>query len=257
MKDLIRDAFLDVRNGHSPDVVIADPQLNEQFIAACRARGLVEPAAALNTWLYNARKSGAFHGFVTTRRAHVRKLDDYRFASEIAVRYLERQHQLTLDQVLCDPAWAKELDELAAKIAPGFTSFEYRWAALDLRKTRKLRPEILAKVVRAEQIVTCKVTALQLDQLSANAGLYLFFDAARVLYIGETENLRKRIKKHLEHSDNKGLAQWLWGHGDLELHLEYHILPAQVAARVRKALEQELIRSRHPVFNVAGKEPGK
>jgi excinuclease UvrABC nuclease subunit len=80
--------------------------------------------------------------------------------------------------------------------------------------------------------------------------LYLFLQSRGVLYIGECQNLRKRIGKHLDHSDNKGLAHWLWEHGTQDMHLEYHVLPAGTAARIRKALEAELIGSRKPVFNV-------
>ncbi|HKB05039.1 MAG TPA: hypothetical protein VKD90_22640, partial [Gemmataceae bacterium] len=64
--------------------------------------------------------------------------------------------------------------------------------------------------------------------------------------------LYKRIKKHLDHSDNKGLARWLWENGADDLHLELHILSVDHAARDRKALETELIRSRGPKFNVLG-----
>jgi hypothetical protein len=56
----------------------------------------------------------------------------------------------------------------------------------------------------------------------------------------------------LDHSDNKGLARWLWENGIRDLHVEYHVLPAGTTARVRKALEMELICSRNPIFNVAG-----
>lgn len=59
-------------------------------------------------------------------------------------------------------------------------------------------------------------------------------------------------RKHLDHSDNKSLAQWLWQHGASDLHIEFHVLPEGTAARVRKALENELINSRKPTFNVQG-----
>ena len=75
----------------------------------------------------------------------------------------------------------------------------------------------------------------------------------QVVYIGECENLRKRLRKHLDHSDNKGLAHWLWQHGMSDLHLEFHVLPEDTTTRVRKALETELIASRQPTFNVQGK----
>jgi hypothetical protein len=178
--------------------------------------------------------------------------DDYSFASEIAVRFLERRDQVSLDSVLCDPNRAAQFDEVASRLAPGFSSFQYRWAALNLRKRRRLRPEILAKVVPPEQVASCKVSELDVGKIPIRSGLYLFIQPGSVLYVGECQNLRKRIRKHLDHSDNKGFAHWLWEHGTEDLHLEYHILPLKTPTRVRKALEAELIRSRNPVFNIAG-----
>ena len=81
----------------------------------------------------------------------------------------------------------------------------------------------------------------------------MFFSSRGALYIGESTNLRKRIEKHLEHSDNKGLAQWLWEHGADDLHLEFHVLPDSTTTRTRRALEAELIESRRPEFNVKGR----
>ncbi len=72
----------------------------------------------------------------------------------------------------------------------------------------------------------------------------------RVLYIGEAENLNSRIRKHIDHSDNRGLARWFWEQGFGDLFLEIHLLPAETTTRVRRALELELIRSRNPEFNV-------
>lgn len=251
----ICSAFLTARDGYSADVVLTDPPLNKSFIEACRAAGLDEAEVYLNSQLLALRKSGKLEGHPTTKRAKVRSQEEYRFASEIAIRFLERERQVSLDLVLCDTSLALAFDEVAARIAPGFTPFEYRWAALGLRKNRKLQPELLSRVVVPEAVFSMKVKDLVVDEVPLRAGLYLFYDASESLYIGEAENLRKRIKKHLEHSDNKGLARWLWGHGAEQLHVEFHVLPEGIAARSRKALELELIRSRHPVFNVSGSAP--
>ena len=251
MKNTVREAFLRMRNGHSPDVVIADPHLNERFIRECCARGLSASATELNFCLMNLRKTGNLHG-IKSKRVSVNDQAEYRFASEIAIRFLERRDQITLDRILCDPVRAAEFDTNAAKIAPGFSSFQYRWAALNLRKRRKLQPELLGKVVAPETVISCSITELEAEQIPVRSGLYLFIESSRVLYVGECHNLRKRISKHLDHSDNKGLAHWFWQHGMQEVHVEYHVLPAGVSTRVRKALEAELIRSRNPVFNIAG-----
>jgi hypothetical protein len=255
MKEAVREAFLAVRNGNSPDAAIADPELNQRFLDECRARGLTHTLSALNLCLLNLRKAGELRGLPKSKRVRVPNQEEYRFASEIAVRFLERRDGISLDLILCDPAHAARFDEAAAKIAPGFSPFHYRWAALNLRKRKRLGPELLARVVPAEAVVTCKVTELDPKQIPVRQGLYLFLEPTRVLYIGECRNLCKRIGQHLDHSDNRGLAHWLWEHGASDLHVEYHVLPKEVSTRVRKALEAELIRSRKPIFNVAGVAP--
>jgi hypothetical protein len=253
MRETVREAFLAMRGERSPDVVVADPDLNQQFLRECSARGLSDPPAILNQCLLNLRKSSDLQG-INSKRISLRNQEDYRFASEIAVRFLERRDQVSLDHILCDPVRAEEFGAIAARLAPGFSLFQYRWAALNLRKRKRLRPELLGKVVRAEPVVTMRAEDVKPEELPVLPGLYLFFGPGRVLYIGECQNLRKRIGKHLDHSDNKGLAHWLWQHGTPDLHVEYHVLPMGTSVRVRKAMEAELIRSRRPHFNVASTE---
>jgi hypothetical protein len=251
MRDTVREAFLKVRNGRSPDVVVVDPDLNARFLSECKACGLSEAPAILNRCLLNLRKSGDLPA-IGSKPVRLANQENYRFASEIAARFLERRDQVSLDQILCDPVKAAEFDKIAAEIAPGFSPLEYRWAALGLRKRKRLRPELLGRVVAAEAVVALRVEDVNADQIPSRPGLYLFIDRSGVLYVGECQSLRKRLGKHLDHSDNKGLARWLWQHGTTDLHVEYHVLPVGVGARVRKAMEAELIISRRPVFNVAG-----
>ena len=127
---------------------------------------------------------------------------------------------------------------------------EYRWAALNLRKQQRLKPELLARVARPSSVLRFKVGDLSLDVVPKGQGLYLLYSDQATLYVGECENLQNRIRKHLEHSDNKELARWLWEFGDGSLHLELQVLDRSITQRVRRALELELIRSRLPVFNV-------
>jgi hypothetical protein len=251
MKQEVREAFMKVRGEYSSDVVVADPHLNKQFIRECKARGSSCSSEVLNLCLMNLRKSGDF-GDVKSKKVSVRDQEDFRFASEIAIRFLERRDQVTLDQILCNPRRAAQFDKVASQIAPGFSSFQYRWAALNLRKRSKLRPELLGKVVLAENVILSSAKALRSGDVPVRPGLYILIEAKRVLYVGECQNLRQRISRHLEHSDNKGLARWLWKNGIRNLHVEYHVLPAGTPVRVRRAMELELIRSRNPFFNVVG-----
>jgi site-specific DNA-methyltransferase (adenine-specific) len=245
-------AFLAIPGNPSPDAVIADPSLNRVFLENCLALKLSEPTESLNLFLLNARKGGNLKGLRRSSRRLACNQEEYRFASEIAVRFLERRDQVTLDRIICCPERATEFDELAGELSPGFSPFEYRWAALGLRKRRKLKPELFARVVKSVSVVRPKVAELIQEDLPIGQGLYVFFDRDCPLYVGECQNLRKRLSKHLDHSDNKGLAHWLWDHGTTELYLEYHILPEGTEGRIRKALEFELIASRKPSLNVQG-----
>jgi predicted GIY-YIG superfamily endonuclease len=249
MKDELVEAFHRARQGFSPDRVVADPDLNRVFLDECKRRGLGSDASKLNQSLLNLRKSGALRG-VRSRRTVLREQSDYRFAAEMAVRYLERKNEISLDQIICDPLLAEQFDEIAKTIVPGGESLEYRWAALSLRKQKRLAPEMLARVARPVRVLRVKVKGLALESVPNSAGLYIFHSDQEMLYVGETDNLQNRIRKHLDHSDNRELAQWLWQYSDASLHLELQVLERSIPVRIRKALEIELIRSRSPVFNV-------
>src|SRR5229473_3307968 len=88
MKQDIIDAFLEVRGEHSPDAVIADPDLNRRFLTVCRRRRMEDLDEALNRELLNARKAGWLRGIKSKRRI-VKNQENYRFASEASVRFLE------------------------------------------------------------------------------------------------------------------------------------------------------------------------
>lgn len=250
MKPEIRAAYEAVRGGLSADRVVADEVLNRRFLTECQNRGLIEAPVDLNRALLNLRKNRGLRGAERSRTTSFRDEDDYRFASEMAVRFLERRDQISLDLIICDPEKAREFDELASRIAPGFTSLQYRWAALNLRKRQRLPPEIISHALPSRSVSVVPVDELDTRVVPVEHGLYLFFDEKQALYVGEATILRNRIEKHLEHSDNKGLARWLWEHGTERLFLELHVLDSSIATRVRKALEAELIASRRPVFNV-------
>ena len=249
MKSALIAAFDATCQGFSPDRVVADPDLNAAFVAEVRRLGVSEAAADINRHLLNLRKRGLMSGH-KAKRTPIRHEDEYRFAAEMAIRFLERRDGISLDSIICDPERAAEFDGFAASIAPGYSPLQYRWAALNLRKMSRLKPELLARVSRPDSVATYLVDGLDVAIVPSQQGLYIFFTSSAVLYIGEAENLRTRLKKHLDHSDNKGLARWIWAQGTSDLHLEIQLLAPETRTIVRRALETELIRSRSPVFNV-------
>ncbi len=255
MKAVVRAASLTIHNRYPPDRIVADPELNHAFIAECQRLGLSGSIKGLNQQLLNLRKAGDLKGLPRSRRTSFPNEEDYRFASEIAARYLERQKGVTVDEIICDPELVREFDSIAADLAPVFSPFQYRWAALNLRKAKRLKPELLSRVAPAQTVSLGLVTQLDVVSISSKQGLYVFYDpdSRQTLYVGEAANLRKRLEKHLDHSDNKSLARWFWEHGFEKLYLELHLLPDATQTRVRRALEAELIASRRPTFNVQGR----
>jgi hypothetical protein len=249
LRQIVKKAFLQVRDGFSPDRVVADPEMNAQFLQECADFGAGEDAPALNRRLLNLRKQGELPA-LQSKRTRFAAQTDYEFASEITMRFLERRDGVTLDDVICDPDRAAEFDRLAASLAPGYSALQYRWGALSLRKNRRLLPEPIGRVIQPIAVEQHRADTISTMEIPTEQGLYVFYSTSACLYVGEASNLRSRLRKHLDHSDNRGLARWLWEHGTEAVNVEWQVLPPTTPARSRKAMECELIRSRRPLFNV-------
>ncbi len=250
MNNHVIQAFLAISDGFSPDRVVTDPELNARFLKLCSELNALEEPQLCNRILINARKAGLLKGIRCTKRTSFSSEGEYRYASEIAIRHLERKLDVTLDDLICDPSLAIEFDHIAVSICPGFSVLEYRWAALNLRKSSRLKPELLSHVIRPTGVSFGSVNELSVTELPSSQGLYLFYGGKQTLYIGEAQSLRRRIEKHLDHSDNRELARWFWENGFRNVHLEIQELPSETSTKIRRALESELINSRHPIFNV-------
>lgn len=250
MKTELRQALDAACDGFSSDRVLADPTLNARFLSECLRLGLTADAKTLNKALLNARKGGGFENRPRPKKTSFPDLGDYRFASEVAVRFLELRHSVSLDDIICDPELVAVFDRIASEISPDYSSLKYRWAALNLRKSRQLRPEIGSRLVSFEEVRLGRLEDVDIAIVPPKHGLYIFYSPTDTLYVGESENLKKRLRKHLDHSDNKGLARWLWANGDTDVHLEVRIFAEPVPTRHRRAIETELIASRQPIFNV-------
>ena len=249
---LIRQVFERVHEGFSADRMIADPELNSAFLRECDVLRLEFPAKHLNRALMNLRKSGTLDVETTHRTSF--DDEDYRFASEIAIRLLERRDGTTLDEIICDPTSAAEFDELAASISSGFTPLKYRWAALSLRKRRALRPEVATRVIRAEAVKLVRLAQLRPEDIPNQPGVYRFLDSKseQTLYVGEALSLRRRLRKHAEHSDNKNLARHFWESGIDNIIVEYSVFAEGISKRELRAIELEQIRGTNAIFNVVG-----
>jgi hypothetical protein len=255
IREVVRESFFVTHDGRSTDDVVIDDALNAAFLTACHRQFPSASDTELNWELYNLRKQPPGIGKVTTvKRQH--KHDDYLHASEIAARHMEDRHGLTIDRVLCDPAKRQEFDAIAQDIAPDVSTYRLRKAALKLRKNRQLKPELIKRVADwGKKVLNFSANELRNapDLIPRSPGIYIFRDKTGYLYIGEAGNLRGRIEKHLDHSDRKTVARYLWDNGYKELIVEMHAFRKEsngTKASYRKAYEADLIRSRKPKLNI-------
>jgi site-specific DNA-methyltransferase (adenine-specific) len=124
------------------------------------------------------------------------ELDRFLYASEIAWQQMIDAAQASgLDEILCDPQLAAQFDLMAGRFAPGYSSLEYRWAALKLRKeanTARGRGHVLTPPARLNRELL--LHELNLNDLPDRPGVYILSDRhGTELYAGETRNLRQRL----------------------------------------------------------------
>lgn len=240
-------AFGEVRRGCSLDRVIADPDFNRQYLRRCRELGLGGTDYDLNWRLMNARNRSELSELPGIKRHTMGGTDEFEYASELAVRFLQNEKGISLDQIICDPELAEEFDEYASMLAPGFSSFQYRWAAFRLRKAGRLgnKQESLDKNVTWENMG--KPRSLRLSKVPETSGLYLFSSEEQRIFIGQTDNLRHRLKKHLE-VGSRGLPDWLWDTKKHPLEIGVASLPGTTRGS-RQRMELALVKEWRPVLN--------
>ena len=142
-------------------------------------------------------------------------------------------------------------------MAPDVKPYLLRKAAFGLRKARQLKPEFVVRIADWGRVITnfsANELAKGLDRLPALPGVYIFRDASGYLYIGESNNLRNRLRKHLNASGRGSLADYLRRTGARDqIIVEVHAFARDSQASktsYRRAYESELIHSRNPRFNM-------
>jgi site-specific DNA-methyltransferase (adenine-specific) len=211
--DLIVAAFAAVREGMSVDYVIACPEANRRFLERVLERGCSADVATINQTLLNARKAGRLKAQRNQRQYRLPpEMENWAFVSEWAMRHLQREllretyRLIALDEILCNPDYATHFDALAARIKPGFTPLDYRWAALSLRKKGKAKPEPQDLTVALDcSIPLGKV----LEQSFSGPALYLIAAADRPLYVNDTDNLHEQLRRHAEIAGDRLVPDWL------------------------------------------------
>ncbi|HEX4130851.1 MAG TPA: toxin-antitoxin system HicB family antitoxin [Pirellulales bacterium] len=253
----VAQAYLEVREGYSIDRVVADPALNRQFLRRCRELGLSGTDFDLNWKLFNGRKNKFFSDLPKTKNYTPSKRDEFEFSSEIAIRYVQEQfhsqkgREISLDKIICDPDLATEFDEIATKLAPGFSPLDYRCVALGVRKAAGRYSSKAQSVKLPDFDILGPANSVRASTIPLDQGMYLFRCEDNSIFIGETDNLRNRIERHFEFGGKSGIPDWLYKCRSKTVSLG--IVPTPDAAPTeRKILELGAVYRFKPLFNYIG-----
>ncbi|QDU11276.1 DNA-methyltransferase [Gimesia aquarii] len=250
--ELIIKAFKKVSKGNSVDKIIADPVLNASFVDECSLLKVRGRPSEWNLTLMGMRKTGHFPEIKATKRVQMpfQKMDPFEYASEIALRRMLDMGYPSLDHILCDPYAASRFDSYARSLAPGFRSFDYRWAALRIRKEArawKNSSEQLPKNKLRKKINSFDLAEISLKKIPDSPAVYALkrgSDTSLPVYIGETWNLLDRVERTL--STMSALNQFVPNSGDWVLE---HYESRNSDHIERRGLQSYLIGQTRPKMN--------
>ncbi len=231
------DALEQSHRGASIDRMILDPILNEDFQRACDSLRIDGPHEIRNRAILRLRRLGKWIDLDRDSEQIVApkwsELDCYLFASEIACRRIADRYVTDFAELFCDVRIATQFDALAARYCPGYMPLEYRWGALMLYHTLLPVPLCLNNVsdeeLHLEGWQTAPTVPLEAridPQLPSGPAVYSLeeLENGRVLYVGETMNLKRRIERQF---------------GRDQLSMLYDTVPARASIRYL-AMEIEL-----------------
>ncbi len=250
-------AFESMHNGWSSDEVVLQDDLYAAFLDSCR-RQLPDTSDETFAWaLLNARKAGKLAELASSKRRRIAP-ETPRHVAEMAARFMEDKHKVSMDRIVCSPVLRAEFDAVAKKMAPGSDSYDLRKSAFGLRKARRLKPELVLRIADWQrEVITFSLPELLLGKTNVpeKPGVYLFRDGSGYLYIGESHDLSDRVAQHLDASEEASLLNLFRQHSldENAITLEVHAFGRETKARetrVRRAYESELIASRSPRFNI-------
>ncbi len=195
--EVIVEAFSRIHDGWSTDYIVANSELNSQFVEICHALGSELSASEINRLLFHIRKAGKLLPIASKRFSiHPEIQLDFSFASEIAAKQVCLKYGGSLDDVLCAPEKAIELDRVAGEFAPGYSSLYYRWAALNFRKKRKTFEEyadrLSSSMRKREGRLFLLDENLNFERIPHSSGVYRVVDEeGGDVYTGVTADFRR------------------------------------------------------------------
>ncbi len=231
----------------SPDLYIADPERNLLFLAECRRVGIQGTDYAINKALLYARKNRYLPDLNSVKT--VFDYEDYAFASEFAATELKYRTGASIDDILCDPGLVSKFDSIAKKLAPGFTSLQYRWAILSIRKAgrhNKLKPDFCMP----EFAGRFRLVRDPVEKMPIVNGVYILYEREKPLYARSTASLRHAVEQHRNPELLSAIADKLWRPNQDELLVSYATLPENSPKSLLLPVEKRVVEEKRPIFNV-------
>lgn len=245
---LVEKAFHAVRNARkdrgSPDLYVADPVRNAEFLAECRKLGVIESPYVINKTLFYMRKTNLLKG-LNSKRTSI-DYEECAFASEFAATELRYETGSAIDDILCEPSLALRFDAIARRLAPGHSSFEYRWAGLSIRKSGR-HGELKHGYQMPPLTATFRLVSDPIDSVPDAFGVYLLSEGTKPLYARAMEHLRHGIELHRRPETLEALSSEFWQPEPERFIVSYAILPEK---KLLRPVEHQLIEEKKPIFNI-------
>ena len=241
----VTKAYLLTRQGFSSDRVLADPAINKAFVKACSDLGVEDTVFHLNLVLIGLRKHNKLKA--KSKRSLVPDQWRYAVASEIAARVMYYRHHVSVDTTLAHPEWVKEFDRVAASITPGFSPFEYRWAALNMRKkgsNSKIKPKVIEDLDWSKRVRFDAV-----NHLPSEEGVYTLYEEEACLFVAGTEDLRESMEGQQTIAQAKLFEPALWRPNVDRLSWRYVRMP-DTNSDYRFGVVRSLVGRWEPIFNI-------
>lgn len=195
------NAFRETHDQLTVDQLLAQPEANQRFVKACKKLKLDGDAARWNQALLSVRKNGKLPK--SEKRAPSpftsAEVDACSDAAEVAWQFTATEYTSSLDGILCHPRLAETFDGLAAKLAPGFDPFQYRWAALVLRKRSRAAARLAESNFAewsSQRLPAAKSIDRDFSSLEETPGVYVLLDQQNeTLFVGDTLDLGARLER--------------------------------------------------------------
>jgi site-specific DNA-methyltransferase (adenine-specific) len=175
--------------------------------------------------------------------------EEYAFASEFAATELKYRTGASSDDILCDPGLAAQFDAIARRLARGFSSLQYRWAILSIRKAGRhqtLNPDFRVPELTGQ----FRFMHDRLEVLPAVNGVYMRQERERPPYARATSNLRHGIEIHRRPEPLTAVADKPWRPNPNDLLVRYATLPQKTPKKTLLPIEKQLVEEQRPIFNV-------